>query len=462
MSETDDSLFPTLVWEIGLDEKTIREVKENFAVGVFSVPLNADKVLELNLPQPEVILVGDRVASEERLELVQIAGLKYNKVPIYQVVRDIRKFDRNEAIKIGMQEAFLLPFERVLFEETVIQHIAQGDAKVKQIYEMVRLVDIDPNKKLTFDLNVYLRANRKFICLVKKGSSLGEAKKSKLQNKMKTAYVNVDEMQEFFKLVNEDLHKRSPRQEAGATEIKLKLYKSVKNLVREFLNPSKTTPADTMKALLKDFKLQIRNLLAQTTFDNWQGRFNEIYGDRLDSAYTHACNVALYACFLSMGANIGNPEDLALAGVLHDIGLAHIDEEALQKDYEELNDEQKSIYRTHVQKTVNALSSRPIELPSVVLKAVSQHHEYISGAGFPVGLKDDKIIPEAQILMLADHFDELASYTDVREAMTPQQAITKIIAEEDKKMLTVKRYDPKILATIDDLFEKTAKPRRAS
>jgi putative two-component system response regulator len=48
---------------------------------------------------------------------------------------------------------------------------------------------------------------------------------------------------------------------------------------------------------------------------------------------------------------------------------------------------------------------------------VHQHHEKMNGSGYPQGLKEDEILPEARILVVADVVEAMASHRPYRAAL---------------------------------------------
>jgi hypothetical protein len=98
---------------------------------------------------------------------------------------------------------------------------------------------------------------------------------------------------------------------------------------------------------------------------------------------------------------------------------------------ETLNDEQRSRIRAHPGAGVEALLARAVRDP-LWLAVVSQHHEAIDGSGYPSGLAGDRILPEAQVVSLADRFCAMVSERAQREPMVPTVALKEILARHGK------------------------------
>ncbi|WP_234918999.1 HD-GYP domain-containing protein, partial [Aeromonas veronii] len=70
---------------------------------------------------------------------------------------------------------------------------------------------------------------------------------------------------------------------------------------------------------------------------------------------------------------------------------------------------------------------KDIALPWPIARMIHQHHEYLDGSGYPVGLKGDEILLEARILTVADIVESMSSDRPYRAALGIPQAREQII-----------------------------------
>jgi HD-GYP domain-containing protein (c-di-GMP phosphodiesterase class II) len=99
-----------------------------------------------------------------------------------------------------------------------------------------------------------------------------------------------------------------------------------------------------------------------------------------------------------------------IAGLLHDIGTFDLSNRLVHhKDHMENID--VADVKIHAQKGAAIVASLSGFIP--IAKIIIDHHEWISGEGYPRGLKQDEISLESQILRIADKFALLA---DLKEA----------------------------------------------
>ena len=57
---------------------------------------------------------------------------------------------------------------------------------------------------------------------------------------------------------------------------------------------------------------------------------------------------------------------------------------------------------------------------------VLQHHERLDGSGYPAGLRDGAILPEARILAVADVVEAMVSHRPYRPALCLESALSEI------------------------------------
>ena len=95
-------------------------------------------------------------------------------------------------------------------------------------------------------------------------------------------------------------------------------------------------------------------------------------------------------------------DSIRTAAILHDVGKVNIPLEILRKPVA-LNKVESIMLMGHARMGYEIL--KHINIPSNIAEAVWQHHERINGSGYPLGLKGDKICPEAKIIAVADTVD---------------------------------------------------------
>lgn len=114
---------------------------------------------------------------------------------------------------------------------------------------------------------------------------------------------------------------------------------------------------------------------------------------------------------------------LRLAATVHDIGKIKIPAEILSKP-SALTLLEYALLKEHPQTGYEIL--KDIDFPFPVATIVQQHHEYIDGSGYPLGLKGDDILQESRILTVADIVEAMSSHRPYRPAQGLDAALDEI------------------------------------
>ena len=167
-----------------------------------------------------------------------------------------------------------------------------------------------------------------------------------------------------------------------------------------------------------------RSLLSLRTYDYY--------------TYTHSVNVAVLSVGLGMAAGLPK-EQIRLLGIgamLHDVGKSTIPPAIINKAGR-LDDEEYRIIKTHVTEGENILRLNK-DIPRESLVAVSQHHERLSGKGYPYNKAGEEIRPFGRITSIVDCYDALTTTRSYQTARTPFFALSILTKEAGD-------YDPEIL-----------------
>ena len=146
-----------------------------------------------------------------------------------------------------------------------------------------------------------------------------------------------------------------------------------------------------------------------------------------------------------MGLTKGQVEAIRMAGMVHDLGKISIPAEILSRPTK-LTALEFSLIKVHPQTSYDIL--KDIDFPWPIARIVAQHHERINGSGYPLGIKDQEILPEAKVLMVADVVEAIASHRPYRAAQGIDVALDEI--SQNKGIL----YDPDVVEACLRLFRE--------
>jgi putative nucleotidyltransferase with HDIG domain len=124
-----------------------------------------------------------------------------------------------------------------------------------------------------------------------------------------------------------------------------------------------------------------------------------------DDVYRHSVNVSVIAALIATWLKLP-PETISaisMTGLLHDIGKTQVSPAILQR-VNNLSELEEREYQKHSLFGFELIRQLPNVAQSIA-RGVLEHHEYIDGSGYPYGLKEDKIHPYAQIIAVANLYD---------------------------------------------------------
>jgi HD-GYP domain-containing protein (c-di-GMP phosphodiesterase class II) len=137
----------------------------------------------------------------------------------------------------------------------------------------------------------------------------------------------------------------------------------------------------------------------------------------------HTRRVALRA--VQIGDELGlAPErlrDLALGGLLHDVGKLSVPDEILRKPGP-LTEDEFAVVRRHVSSGV-ALLHELGGFSTTVHQLVGRHHERLDGSGYPDGAQAKELSLDVRILAVCDVYDALISTRVYRGAWSHERAV---------------------------------------
>lgn len=154
--------------------------------------------------------------------------------------------------------------------------------------------------------------------------------------------------------------------------------------------------------------------------------------------YTHSVNVSVLSIGLGIELGLQKKEIQALGtgSLLHDIGKSLVPAEILNKQGK-LDSIEYKIITNHVLDGYNIIKERR-DLPQDSHIPLVQHHEKLTGKGYPNKLNDKEINLFGRITAIADCYDALTTQRPYKPAFTPYYALS-VIAKDTGD------YDPEIL-----------------
>ena len=148
----------------------------------------------------------------------------------------------------------------------------------------------------------------------------------------------------------------------------------------------------------------------------------------------HGVKVANLAFLLAkkVGFSYERSKELAIAGLLHDLGKLQMSPQLYGRDENSLDVEELVRRRSHAKISYDILMR--YDYSDFILKSILYHHENYDGSGYPRNLVATDIPSGARVLSIVNMFVALVSDRSYRKAFDKQTAIELMIDE-------VKNYD---------------------
>lgn len=154
--------------------------------------------------------------------------------------------------------------------------------------------------------------------------------------------------------------------------------------------------------------------------------------------YTHSINTAVLSIGLGIAIDLKRDEieNLGIGAILHDIGKSVVPHEILNKQGK-LDGAEYYAIKQHVIEGEKILRSHK-EVAAESLIPVLQHHEKLTGKGYPFKLSGKSIKLFGRIAAIADCYDAMTTQRPYKQAFTPFYALSVIVKETGD-------YDPDLL-----------------
>lgn len=149
----------------------------------------------------------------------------------------------------------------------------------------------------------------------------------------------------------------------------------------------------------------------------------------------HCLNVAKLAMFLTRSLGMGPEEirEIAICGLLHDVGMMKVKQEVFTK-HAALDQEEWEQVKGHPIEGA-LLLTKEVVLRDVVARVALEHHEKPDGTGYPAGKKKNETHLFARLINVVDTYGAMVSPRAHRLPMLPYQAMRVVMDDGAKGML---------------------------
>ena len=191
--------------------------------------------------------------------------------------------------------------------------------------------------------------------------------------------------------------------------------------------------------------LAVLDALAAVALPPSAATYLSLARDMRPPLFEHSVAMALLAARLVIdrGGAAAEASEAAAAGLLHDLGMLHIESGLLDSGERLSGDDLKPVYVHPI--TSSLLVDKFAAYSKSVVRAIVEHHERLDGSGYPRGLAGDAISPLGRVLALA----EVVTAMFDGQRRFPEQRVSLLLR------INPRRYDSAHVATVQRLLAAT-------
>lgn len=379
---------------------------------------------------PYLFLIDGNLGQGPVQEWTQTLKMSFEKIPLIVFhssatplnFESIRKNGADQLIHINFDKEFIIE----LLLEIVPYEFADNQIPLAAL-SSINSEDLSPDLEINFDVFVHLPFNKKTILYRKKGATLETNKLKKIESQDQRLYFKKTEKKKFLEYTRTAQTLSNKENPIAETERSLKSKKLIFEIMSEFFNQEGTDFKggriiyDRCREIVQEY-----DLLKPHSPSEAFAKVLRFTGQER-TFYNEAINLSVFAAMFGHILNLGPEqiESLALAGLLHNIGLSYVDNYELQTNIATLSQEQLTTYYSYPEKSVLMIKSKKVPLPPLVSDTIIEHRENMDGSGFPNHISSTiKQLP--RILRIAYEFQTMTALTRDDNKRTGTSALAEL------------------------------------
>jgi putative nucleotidyltransferase with HDIG domain len=149
--------------------------------------------------------------------------------------------------------------------------------------------------------------------------------------------------------------------------------------------------------------------------------------DHDNYTFQHSVSVSALLVSFARGLKLDRAviKEIAIGGLLHDVGKAKVPDDILNKPAK-LTDAEFAKMKSHVVQSILILQNTP-GISQIALDVAGQHHERFDGTGYPNKLKGDEISLYGRMGAIVDVYDAITSDRCYHKGMAPTAALGRLL-----------------------------------
>jgi putative nucleotidyltransferase with HDIG domain len=307
-------------------------------------------------------------------------------------------------------------------------------------FSPISVKKLHPNSVINFDL--YIKTEKKFVLYKNKNLVITPEDIKRLAGEMvETLYIHNNDKKNFKNYQESNIENFLNSEEVPVQKKAEALYESAINVIEDvFENPRSGESIKRSREIINhtvDFILSGTQAFANLL----KIRKHDYY------TYTHSVNVCTFLVSLSQDLGVTDKKTLkevGEGGLLHDLGKSQIPLKIINKSGK-LNKAEWELMRQHPSMgTKIAIETRDIKEVSVTI--IDQHHEKLSGRGYPRGLQGSELNQFANMASIVDVYDALTTNRSYAPARSPMEAAQILLGDKEEFNIDILKQFLRMLA----------------
>lgn len=291
---------------------------------------------------------------------------------------------------------------------------------------------------LTVSLYHFMPLNRKFVLFIPAGQVLDPVKAQRL-TKAGEVYIKRDESLAFNEYVKNNLDASAAGLVSRCRRQYLTMTYAYKDLVMLLSDQSEGSSFQKGKELMDRCRTLADDFMTglASVGEAWSVVNNAGFDDL--TPVDRAPAIGATAGLISLLSGVGEPTEIFLAALFADIGLLDLNPKFIplwkSGKLSALSEDERKRYESHPLLSINRILTRKLPLPEKIKQIILNTHERCDQKGFPNRpVLVDKILPEAQLIHLAEIIDMNMKVDFGVEKKSPDE-VRKQILEKEKQSL---------------------------
>lgn len=412
-----------------------------------------EKILEPDDPncKPVLAIIDGKDGTGPTNEWVQSSKMAFD-CPVIVLHTAENPIDFAIVKKNGANHIMHLVYDREFISDMILESapvVFEDHIPITALMP-VDLRDLEKDTEINFDLYVHLPQNQKTLIFRKNGSVMDDKAIQKFNDMKQQMYIKKTERKAFFEYARTVLSMRDIPLPVSMTEKFHRSKRTIFDIMTCFLNGA---PADYAvgKEILEQCKVIISENMELIKDMSPKELFDEIcrFAGNTRSNYHDAICVAGYAAFFAqlLGMKVEDREKAAMAGLLHNVGLAQMPLTSAGKIENEYSEAEFSEYKQYPIRSEHMVKNKKVPLEPEIALAIGQHRETCDGKGFPKAMQLGSAGQMSKLLAIAYEFHKLTALYQGASAYTPRTAIEHI---RNNAMTGTSTHD---LITVGQIFK---------